>query len=32
VLDATVVEAYGWGEDWRAGRLDDEPILARLSR
>lgn len=29
-LDAAVAEAYGWGEDWRAGRLDDDAILARL--
>ena len=27
---AAVAEAYGWGEDWRAGRLDDDAILARL--
>jgi len=29
-LDAAVADAYGWGEDWRAGRLDDDKILARL--
>jgi type II restriction/modification system DNA methylase subunit YeeA len=29
-LDAAVADAYGWGEDWRAGRLDDDIILARL--
>ncbi|GAM04987.1 DNA methyltransferase yeeA [Novosphingobium sp. MBES04] len=29
-LDAAVVDAYGWGEDWRAGRLDEDEILARL--
>jgi type II restriction/modification system DNA methylase subunit YeeA len=29
-LDAAVAEAYGWGEDWRAGRLGDDEILARL--
>ena len=29
-LDAAVAEAYGWGEDWQAGRLGDEVILARL--
>lgn len=29
-LDAAVADAYGWGEDWRAGRLDDDEILARL--
>ena len=29
-LDEAVAEAYGWGDDWRAGRLDDDAILARL--
>ncbi|GFZ84141.1 MULTISPECIES: class I SAM-dependent DNA methyltransferase [Sphingobium] len=29
-LDAAVADAYGWGDDWRAGRLDDDEILARL--
>lgn len=29
-LDAAVADAYGWGEDWRAGRLDGDEILARL--
>jgi hypothetical protein len=29
-LDAAVADAYGWGEDWRAGRLDDDESLARL--
>jgi type II restriction/modification system DNA methylase subunit YeeA len=29
-LDAAVAEAYGWGEDWRAGTLTDDEILARL--
>ena len=29
-LDAAVAEAYGWGDDWRAGRLADDAILARL--
>ena len=29
-LDAAVADAYGWGEDWRAGRLGEEEILARL--
>jgi len=29
-LDRAVADAYGWGEDWRAGGLDDEAILARL--
>lgn len=30
-LDQAVADAYGWGEDWRAGMGDDE-ILARLFR
>jgi type II restriction/modification system DNA methylase subunit YeeA len=29
-LDEAVAEAYGWGDDWRAGLLTDEEILARL--
>lgn len=29
-LDAAVADAYGWGEDWRAGKLDEDEILARL--
>jgi hypothetical protein len=29
-LDAAVADAYGWGDDWRAGRLGDDAILARL--
>jgi type II restriction/modification system DNA methylase subunit YeeA len=29
-LDAAVAEAYGWGEDWRAGTLTEDEILARL--
>lgn len=29
-LDAAVADAYGWGEDWRADRLDEDEILARL--
>jgi type II restriction/modification system DNA methylase subunit YeeA len=29
-LDAAVADAYGWGDDWRAGRLDGDEILARL--
>ena len=29
-LDQAVADAYGWGEDWRAGRLDDDAVLARL--
>lgn len=31
-LDEAVAEAYGWGEDWRAGKLSDDEILARLFR
>ena len=27
-----MAEAYGWGDDWRAGLLIDEDILARLFR
>jgi len=29
-LDEAVAEAYGWGDDWRGGKLTDEEILARL--
>lgn len=29
-LDEAVAEAYGWGDDMRAGLLTDEEILARL--
>ena len=29
-LDEAVAEAYGWGDDWRAGTLDEDEILARL--
>ena len=29
-LDEAVAEAYGWGEDFRAGTLTDDEILARL--
>ncbi|MEO0625225.1 MAG: hypothetical protein AAFU49_00035 [Pseudomonadota bacterium] len=29
-LDETVAEAYGWGDDFRAGALTDDEILARL--
>ncbi len=29
-LDAAVADAYGWGADWRAGRMTDDDILARL--
>jgi len=32
VLDEAVAEAYGWGEDLRAGLLTDDEILARLFR
>lgn len=31
-LDQAVAEAYGWGDDWRAGKLTDDEILARLFR
>ncbi|MDP2737915.1 MAG: class I SAM-dependent DNA methyltransferase, partial [Pseudorhodobacter sp.] len=29
-LDEAVAEAYGWGDDWRAGLMTDDEILARL--
>lgn len=29
-IDEGVADAYGWGEDHRAGRLDEEVILTRL--
>ena len=29
-LDEAVAEAYGWGDDWRAGVLNDDEILSRL--
>lgn len=29
-LDEAVAEAYGWGDDWRAGKLTDDEVLARL--
>lgn len=29
-LDEAVADAYGWGEDYRAGVLTDDEILARL--
>lgn len=29
-LDEAVAEAYGWGDDWRAGLLSDDGILGRL--
>jgi hypothetical protein len=28
-LDQAVADAYGWGDDWRAG-MDDDTILSRL--
>jgi type II restriction/modification system DNA methylase subunit YeeA len=31
-LDQAVSEAYGWGDDWRDGKLTDDEILARLFR
>jgi hypothetical protein len=32
VLDQAVAEAYGRGDDWRAGRMGDDDTLARLFR
>ena len=29
-LDEAVAEAYGWGNDWRGGKLTEDEILARL--
>ena len=29
-LDDAVAEAYGWGDDWRQGKLTEDEILARL--
>lgn len=29
-IDDGVADAYGWGDDYRAGTLDDETILTRL--
>lgn len=29
-LDEAVAESYGWGDDWRTGKLTDDEILARL--
>jgi len=29
-LDEVVAEAYGWGDDWRDGKLTEDEILARL--
>ncbi|MBZ0149750.1 MAG: class I SAM-dependent DNA methyltransferase, partial [Pseudorhodoplanes sp.] len=31
-LDEAVAEAYGWGDDWRSGKLTEDEILARLFR
>jgi len=31
-LDQAVADAYGWGDDFRAGGLTDDEILARLFR
>ncbi|WP_210160440.1 class I SAM-dependent DNA methyltransferase [Rhodomicrobium vannielii] len=31
-LDEAVADAYGWGADFRAGKLTDDEILARLFR
>lgn len=31
-LDVAVADAYGWGDDWRAGAMTDDEILARLFR
>jgi type II restriction/modification system DNA methylase subunit YeeA len=31
-LDEAVAEAYGWRDDWRAGLLTEDEILARLFR
>jgi hypothetical protein len=29
-LDEAVADAYGWGDDWRAGKLGEDEILSRL--
>ena len=29
-LDEAVAESYGWGDDWREGKLTEDEILARL--
>jgi type II restriction/modification system DNA methylase subunit YeeA len=29
-LDEAVADAYGWGDDWRAGLFTDDDILARV--
>lgn len=31
-LDEAVADAYGWGDDYRAGTLSDDEVLARLFR
>ncbi len=31
-LDGAVADAYGWGDDWRAGLLTEDETLARLFR
>jgi len=31
-LDEAVAEAYGWGDDWRGGKLTEDEILSRLFR
>lgn len=31
-LDQAVAETYGWGDDWLAGKLTDDEILARQFR
>ena len=30
--DRAVAEAYGWGEEWRAGLFREDEVLARLFR
>jgi hypothetical protein len=29
-FDEAVAESYGWGDDWRDGKLTNDEILARL--
>jgi type II restriction/modification system DNA methylase subunit YeeA len=31
-LDEAVANAYGWGDDWKEGKLTDDEILDRLFR
>jgi hypothetical protein len=31
-LDDAVADAYGWSDDWCAGGMEDDEILARLFR